>query len=155
MALFTSTHLNRIDKKGRVSVPALWRLGLDKASFNGIIVLPSYRARAIEGCGYDRLERLNELLQTPGAMSDGARGQAERMLAKVEMLQFDTEGRVVLPKHLSDHAGVSGDVLFVGLGPIFEIWEPAGHDRHYSDAEERARADRPSLRDIGLNGAKT
>ncbi|MBM3598908.1 MAG: division/cell wall cluster transcriptional repressor MraZ [Alphaproteobacteria bacterium] len=155
MALFTSTHLNRLDKKGRVSVPALWRLGLAKNSFNGIVVLPSYRARAIEGCGYDRLERLNELLQTPGAMSDTARGHAEAMMAKVETLQFDTEGRVVLPRSLSEYAGIAGEALFVGLGPIFEIWEPGGHGRHYSSAEERARTDQPSLRDIGLMGPKT
>jgi MraZ protein len=154
MALFTSTHLNRLDKKGRVSVPALWRLGLAKTSFNGIVVFPSYRAGTIEGSGHDNLERLNELLQTPGAVTPEQRAHMETIMARVSLLQFDTEGRVVLPKELSDYAGIGSDALFVGLGPIFEIWEPGSHTRHYSGAEERARADQPSLRDISFLGPK-
>jgi len=155
MALFTSTHLNRIDKKGRVSVPAMWRLGLAKTSFNGIVIFPSYRAAAIEGCGYDYLERLNELLQTPGAMTPAQREQMETVMARVQPIQFDTEGRVSLPKELSDFAGIAEEALFIGLGPIFEIWEPAGHKRHASAAEEQVRAARPSLRDLNFLGPKT
>lgn len=155
MALFTSTHLNRIDRKGRVSVPAMWRPALAQTSFNGIVAIRSYRAAAIEGCGYDRLERMNELMQTPGAMTDAERATAEILMSRVQPLPFDTEGRIMLPRELAEFAGIQGDALFVGLGPIFELWEPGGHQRHTDTAEAQARTDRPSLRDIGLLGGKS
>jgi MraZ protein len=154
MALFTSTYLNKFDKKGRVSIPAMWRPALARTAFNGIVVFPSYRAAAIEGCGHDYLERLNELLQTPGTMTEAQRSNMEIIISKMQPLPFDTEGRVVLPKELGDFAGIQSDALFVGLGPIFEIWEPSGHKRHYSASEEQARVDRPGLRDIGFLGAR-
>ena len=56
MPLFLSTYVNRVDKKGRVSVPARYRTALAGQIFNGVIAFPSYVSPAIEACGLDFLE---------------------------------------------------------------------------------------------------
>ena len=43
---------------------------------------------------------------------------------EAEQLPFDKEGRIILPKKLINHAQIEKNVLFVGLGPTFKIWNP-------------------------------
>ncbi len=53
MAVFIGTFENKVDRKGRVSVPAQFRQTLAAQSFQGIVAFRSYRADAIEACGFD------------------------------------------------------------------------------------------------------
>ena len=43
---------------------------------------------------------------------------------EAEQLPFDKEGRIILPKKLINHAQIKKNVLFVGLGPTFQMWNP-------------------------------
>ena len=43
---------------------------------------------------------------------------------EAEQLPFDKEGRIILPKKLINHAQIENNVLFVGLGPTFKMWNP-------------------------------
>ncbi|MCH7544649.1 MAG: MraZ N-terminal domain containing protein, partial [Proteobacteria bacterium] len=61
--LFLSTFINKVDRKGRVSVPAPFRASLAGQVFNGIVAFRSYRQAAIEGCGIDRMERLSDSIE--------------------------------------------------------------------------------------------
>ena len=58
MALFLSRYDNKVDKKGRVSVPAPYRAALASQNFAGIVAYPSPVSDAVECCGMDRMERL-------------------------------------------------------------------------------------------------
>src|SRR5580658_8107194 len=60
VALFISTFVNKVDRKGRVSVPAQFRAAVSDLSFNGIVLFPSINSRALEGSGIDRLEELSD-----------------------------------------------------------------------------------------------
>ena len=59
MALFLSTFVNKIDKKGRVSVPSAFRAALTSQGFPGVVLFPSFSLPAIEGWGMDRMEALS------------------------------------------------------------------------------------------------
>ena len=63
MRLFLSTFTNKVDKKGRVSVPATFRAALSELSFPGIVAYRSFTALCIEGCGMDFMQRLSEIRQ--------------------------------------------------------------------------------------------
>ena len=56
--MFLSTYENKIDKKGRVSVPASFRSHLSNLGYNGIICYPSFNNQSIEACSQDRIEKL-------------------------------------------------------------------------------------------------
>ena len=49
MALFLSTFVNKIDRKGRISVPASFRVAVAGQSFHGVILYRSHKHPAIEG----------------------------------------------------------------------------------------------------------
>ena len=67
VALFMSTYVNKVDRKGRVSVPATFRTAIADQSFDGIVAFPSLDYEALEATGIDRMEavsaRLDELEQ--------------------------------------------------------------------------------------------
>jgi MraZ protein len=52
---------------------------------------------------------------------------------------LDSAGRVRLPQHLIDHAGLEGACMIVGVDDHLEVWDPARWAEH--DAEIDAKAD--------------
>ena len=65
---------------------------------------------------------------------------AASLYADAFPIDVDKEGRVVLPDSLVSFAGLTDAVVFMGLGRIFQIWEPGAAERRRSEARERARA---------------
>ena len=62
--MFLSSYENKIDKKGRVSVPATFRSHLNSMGYNGFISYPSFNHPALEGCSQDRIEKLSNTIDT-------------------------------------------------------------------------------------------
>lgn len=140
MAVFIGTFENKVDRKGRVSVPAQFRQTLASQSFPGIIAFRSYRAAAIEACGIDFMERLNDSIASMDLFSDAHDDLAATIFADSMQLPFDGEGRIILPPRLAEHAGITDRAAFVGKGPVFQIWEPDALETYKDAARERARA---------------
>lgn len=144
MALFLSTFVNAIDRKGRVSVPAPFRAAL--GSQNAIVLFRSYKAAALEGSGLDLMERLSAGLDRLELFSDDRDDLAATIFADAHQLPIDGEGRVVLPKDLLGFAEITGSAAFVGRGPTFQIWEPRAFERHQAEARARSRERKLTLR---------
>ncbi|HUB98078.1 MAG TPA: division/cell wall cluster transcriptional repressor MraZ [Stellaceae bacterium] len=140
MALFLSTFTNRVDRKGRVSVPAQFRAAVADQSFNGIVLFPAINSRALEGSGMDRIEQLTEKIEALPEFSPD-RDAISAIFADAQQLPFDTEGRIQLPLDLCEHAGIvlEGSATFVGCGRTFQIWEPGRFEPHQQDRRSRAR----------------
>ena len=124
MALFLSTYINKIDKKGRVSVPASFRAALVGESFQGIVTFRSYNQPSIEGCGISRMQKLSDRAENLDFFSDNQDDAAATIFADSQQLIFDSEGRVFLPQQLIDHAGLIDHAAFVGRGATLQIWNP-------------------------------
>jgi MraZ protein len=140
VAVFIGTFENKVDRKGRVSVPAQFRQTLAGQSFQGIVAFRSYRASAIEACGFDFMERLNDGMSSMDLFSDAHDDLAATIFADSQQLPFDGDGRIILPDQLAAHAGISERAAFVGKGPIFQIWEPEALETHKNEARARARS---------------
>jgi transcriptional regulator MraZ len=138
VALFLSTFVNKVDRKGRVSVPATFRAAVAGQSFAGIVAFPSFEHEALEATGIDRMEAisagLDELEQPEEQQS-----LATLILARSQQLPFDTEGRIVLTDNLVSHAHIADSAAFVGLGPTFQIWEPDRFAEHEATLLDRTR----------------
>ena len=121
--MFLSSYENRIDKKGRVSVPATFRSHLNSMGYNGFISYPSFNYSALEGCSQDRIEKLSNTMNSLNPFEENRDYFATSVLSESENLQFDTEGRVSISEKLLNHAKIKNNLLFVGLGKTFQIWE--------------------------------
>jgi MraZ protein len=140
VALFLSTYLNKVDRKGRVSVPASFRAAIANQSFSGIVLFPAINTRALEGSGIERLEELSSRIDGLAEFSD-ERDALSAIFAEAQQLPFDSEGRVILPPELCEHAGIvlEGGAAFVGFGRTFQIWEPGRFERQQQERRARAR----------------
>lgn len=140
MALFLSTFINKVDRKGRVSVPATFRAQLAAETFQGIVVFPSVNQRALEGSGWNRVAELSQRVDQMPEFSD-ERHAISSIFAEAHELAFDGEGRITLPPELCEHCGIvlEGGAAFVGAGATFQYWEPARYEEHRRDRRERAR----------------
>lgn len=139
MALFLSRYDNKVDRKGRVSVPAPYRNALATQSFSGIVAYPSPVSNAIECCGMDRMERLAAGIETFNPFSDEFGAFATAILSRAHQLSFDSEGRVMLPEPLIQHANLDGMAAFTGRGPVFQIWNPEAYAAYEQEAAAQAR----------------
>ena len=71
---------------------------------------------------------------------------ATSVLSESENLQFDTEGRVSISGKLLQHAKIKNNVLFVGLGKTFQIWEPNNFKKFKIFARKKAYQNRSNLK---------
>lgn len=146
MSLFLSTFINKVDKKGRVSVPAPFRSALVEESFQGIVVFRSYRFDAIEACGLSRMGLLSERVDRLDLFSEDQDELTAAIFADAHQLSFDTDGRVMLPEVLTAHANIKDKVAFVGRGTTFQIWEPDYFKEHQEKARENILAKGATLK---------
>ena len=144
--MFLSTFENKIDKKGRVSVPATFRSHLNSMGYNGFISYPSFNHSALEACSQERIEKLTITIDSLNPFEEKRDFFATSILSESENLQFDTEGRVSLSNKLLNHAKIKNNVLFVGLGKTFQIWEPTNFEKFKIVARKKAYQNRSNLK---------
>jgi MraZ protein len=147
MDRFVSTFTNKIDAKGRVSIPASFRAVLERdgygsPSLGGIYCYPSLDAPALD-CGGERLaQKIDGLLAGLPDYSDERDELSVALYGDVQVLGLDGDGRIVLPEGLRAHAGLDAAVTFVGLGDKFQMWEPARFEQRRRDARDKVQITR-------------
>jgi MraZ protein len=147
VALFMSTYVNKVDRKGRVSVPATFRAVLKDQSFEGIVAFPSLDYGALEATGIDTMEAISAGLDEIEQPAE-QKSFATLILARSQRLPFDPEGRIILPEKFVAHAHINESAAFVGLGSTFQIWEPdrfAAHEATLLESTLRSGTRMPSL----------
>jgi MraZ protein len=141
MDRFVSTYINKIDAKGRVSVPAPFRAVLERDGYasGGIYCYPSLDAPALDAGGQRLAENIDRLLDGLPYYSDERDELSVALYGDVVTLVIDQDGRIVLPEPLRAHAGISSHIAFVGLGQKFQMWEPGRFEARRSSAREKVR----------------
>jgi MraZ protein len=140
VALFMSTYVNKVDRKGRVSVPATFRAQIQMTgqSFPGVVAYPLLEQEALEATSMDRMEAISlalDELDEPQQQQD----LATMIFGRSQHLGFDPEGRILLPEPFVAHTRITESAVFVGLGMTFQIWEPDRFAAHEAALLDRAR----------------
>ena len=144
--MFLSTYENKLDKKGRVSVPASFRSYLSNLGYNGVICYPSFNNQCIEAWPQDRIEKISNAIDSLNPFEDKKDYFSTSILSESNNLQFDTEGRISLTSKLLKHAKIKNSMLFVGQGKTFQIWEPAIFEKFRATARKKSNIYRASLK---------
>jgi|TARA_Y100000816_G_scaffold102655_1_gene71565 MraZ protein len=144
--MFLSTYENKLDKKGRVSVPASYRSYLSNIGYNGVVCFPSFNNQCIEAWPQDRIEKISNAIDSLNPFEDKKDYFATSILSESTNLQFDTEGRISLTSKLLKHAKIKNSMLFVGQGKTFQIWEPAIFEKFRATARKKSNIYRASLK---------
>ncbi len=137
--LFLSTHVNRIDGKGRVSFPAAFRGALTARNSQGVVIFRSLADVAIEGMTVERLQQMGAALESLSTFAPERAFLETAMFGAAHELQIDREGRCSLPRSLLDEVGIDSEVAFLGRGSIFQIWEPQALARRRAESAEKIK----------------
>ncbi len=139
MDRFVSNFTNRLDAKGRVSIPASFRAVLARDGYEGLYVHPALDAPALDAGGNTLLGEIDAFLSSLPAYSDERDQLSTALFGTSEVLKVDPEGRVSLTESVKAHAGITDMITFVGLGRKFQIWQPDGFRTHLEEARARVR----------------
>jgi len=125
MDRFLSSAVNRIDAKGRVSVPAHFRAVVQRRGYQELYALKALDRPALDVGGLDLLDRYeariameDPFLQTADDMSFFVHGDSD-------FLKLDQDGRITVTDFIREHTGIATEVAFVGRGTFFQMWEPS------------------------------
>ncbi len=143
MDRFVSTFTNKIDAKGRVSIPASFRAVLERDGYaGGLYCYPSLDAPALDAGGERLAKKIDGLLAGLPDYSDERDELSVALYGDVQVLTIDGDGRIVLPESLRAHAGLGAAVTFVGLGDKFQIWEPRRFEKRRAEARSKVQVTR-------------
>lgn len=134
MALFLSTYTNKVDKKGRVSVPAPFRAALAGQVNQGVVLFCSNQHACLEGFDWAKMDEIGDRMDHYDLFSDDQDDLATTIFGESVQLFFDGDGRVTLPQDLIDAAQIHDSATFVGLGRKFQIWNADMFDRRKAQA---------------------
>ncbi len=110
-----------IDTKGRLFVPAKLREKLGITFIAAAVMDHCVCLYSVEE--WDKLlEKLAELPMTK------ARKLQRYLSANAVDAQVDSQGRILLPKHLLEYAGLVKEALVIGAGNRAEIWNPDAYE---------------------------
>lgn len=146
MALFLSTFVNKIDKKGRVSVPATFRAALSSESFQGFVAFRSYRHQGIECCSESRMAEIASSVDSLDMFSDEQDDLTAAIFADALQIPFDGDGRIVLPQKLREYANIDDQIAFVGRGKTFQLWHPDVFVKVQEEARKRVQEKQATLK---------
>lgn len=139
MALFLSTYVNRLDRKGRISVPAPFRAALAGEAFSGIVLFCSNNHACLEGFAPSAMEELGGRMDHYDLFSAEQDDMATAIFGAAVQLPLDGDGRVVLSSDLISFAGLGEQAAFVGLGRKFQIWNPEAFEKRKGQARKNVQ----------------
>ncbi len=147
--LYLSKFTNRLDAKGRVSIPASFRGVLARDGFDGLYVYPSLEEQAVDCGGNILLSEIETLLTPFSKGSDAWHAFAATLFGESEILKIDGEGRIMVPDGIKTHTGITSEITFVGMGYKFQLWEPNRFRAYQAEAKGRLREARKRLEPHG------
>ena len=136
---FVSSFTNKIDGKGRVSVPAPFRAVLAKENSDEVFCHPALDSPALDAGGPRLVRHIRSLLEDLSPYSDEKDQLATALFGESEYLKIDGDGRMIVPERLRLVAGLTDMVSFVGLGDKFQIWQPEKFEVARQEARSKVR----------------
>ncbi len=146
MGLFLSCYENRLDTKGRISVPAAFRSSLNNENFPGVVLYRSFTHNCIEGLSMSRMEKIANAADKMGIFDNELDDISALVFADARPLAFDVTGRIVIPSDLLKHAGITETALFVGRGNSFQIWNPSDFANAQNASLNNLKKIRPNIK---------
>lgn len=139
MSRFLSNATNKIDAKGRVSVPASFRTVVTSLKAEELYCFQDFVFPAVSAGGPGLLERFERQIATLDPFSP----EANRMSLVVHgggvFMKLDGEGRLMVTDFIRQYTGITSEVTFVGRADHFQLWQPQAFEEMQAAAREELR----------------
>ncbi len=135
--MFLGSYKHLLDSKGRVVIPSKFR-----QETGNVIVATIGIESCIEFYTLDGWKWLVERYKQLPTNRKQVRAFLRLIYSNAVELTIDDQGRALIPSHLRKHASLSKEVIFIGLGDRFELWDYQNwltyKDTHQASLEELA-----------------
>jgi MraZ protein len=133
--MFYGEFEHTIDRKGRLIVPAKFRQALKEHE-----VASLYLTRGLDGCLFlfpeSEWRTVESRFKTiPFTKAEGRKFNRMFFSGATE-LDVDSLGRVLLPRALKEFAGITEDVMIVGVSTRMEIWSKERWQAFYETSRQ-------------------
>lgn len=144
--LFLDTITNKVDTKGRVSLPADYRTIVKELSTE-IVCYRSLSAPCIEGCTEMLLDKLADDMDSALDFFSETQDELTNLIfGDAKKFPFDSTGRIMLSEKLLKHANITDMAVFVGKGRKFQIWNPENWEKEEARIRAEALKKRPNIK---------
>ena len=143
--MFIGEYNHNLDDKGRLAIPAKFRLILKK----GAVV-----TKGLDNCLFlyskEQFEKIAKKFAALPISQAKARAFSRHMLAGAMDVDFDNQGRITLPEYLRKFSALKKGVIIAGLYNHLEIWDEAAWNKYKQTAEENSNSIAEELGDLGV-----
>ena len=141
---FVGEFTHALDSKGRVTIPAKWRIS---GGDNTYLALPN-PSGYITVYPPKMIERLAEKVSEANLSDTEAQSLLMELFSKADSFGCDKQGRINLSDKLLTHAGIKGKAVLVGKFSTFAIWAEDRREKEGVGKSERDIFD--AMRELGL-----
>ncbi len=139
MNRFLSNVTNKIDAKGRVSVPSGFRSVLSNLDIRELYCFQDFVFPAISAGGPELLERFERQIASEDPFSPEANRMSLLIHGGGVFMKLDAEGRLMVTDFIRDFTGITTEVTFVGRADHFQLWAPKAFEEAQAAAREGRR----------------
>jgi len=126
----------KMDAKGRLAIPAGLRVELQAQGDRPPILTNLVDCPAVGVFANDRwLEFEQRLVNMSQTQPEVLRYQ-RLLVSGAEECKLDGQGRVLVPPHLREHAGLEKEVVIAGLGRRIEIWDRGRFEQELAEIRD-------------------
>lgn len=147
MNRFLSNVTSKIDAKGRVSVPSVFRSVLIQRNIQELYCFQDFVFPAISAGGPDLLDRFERQIAAEDPFSPEANEMSLLIHGGGVFIKLDSEGRMMVTDFIRGFTGIVSEVTFVGRADHFQLWHPPAFAEVQAAAREgrRLRGTRPTV----------
>ena len=128
-----------MDAKGRVSIPAGLRVELQTQDERPPIVTNLVDCPAVGLFAHDRWLEIEQRLANMSQMQPEIQSVQRMLVSGAVEAPIDGQGRILIPPHLREHAGLEKEVTIAGVGKRIEIWDKARFDQELQTIRDQGK----------------
>ncbi len=132
---FTGEYYNTLDSKSRLSIPAKFRKALNPINDRTFVL-----TRGFDNClllyPVSEWSKVEEQLSFLSSMKGRHRNFIRSIVRHASYLQYDSQGRIIIPDNLCSYASIDKEVAVIGVIKKIELWSPKVLDELDGDSQD-------------------
>ena len=129
--MLLGTHTPKLDDKGRVILPAKFRVDL-----GGGVVITCGQDRCLNVFATEEFEKVHERIREAPLTNKQARDFLRMFLSGASAEKPDGQNRITIPPALRTYAGLERELVVTGVGAHAEIWDAEAWNSYAESNEE-------------------
>jgi MraZ protein len=123
-----------VDSKGRISIPARLRKHVSPDS-NDTFIMTQGTDKCIDVYPLDQWNLLEAKLLKLNLFNPDHARFTRMFLQNAFDDTLDSQARILIPQNLLIHAGITKDVLILGVTTKIELWNPSVYENYLNSSE--------------------